>query len=458
MLLILFSVSLFAQDPNTITPTEKIYGLSKLWQEVNYNFVYLDKIGADVWDKKYKELLGTITSTPNDYEYYRELQKFCALLNDGHTYVDMPDNLLTKIMYDFGDYRIFLLSVGGKPVIVGSNLSKKDELPVGSEIIEMNGMPVQEYIDKKIAPYIATSTPYVRQNKSINKLLMGVEGDTYVIKIRKPNGKTATLNLTHKITTENETFPGPSNTGVFEFKWLDKNIAYVGLNSFADASIAKQFMEKLPELNKAKGVILDVRYNSGGSSSTAKKIIQYFIDGNLIYGAKNSSRLHIPADKALGSFLKPEDTIEGKKAWGLTKQETVDLFNAGRGTKFHEYPYAPDTITSDIKKIIVPTVILTGNDTGSAAEDFLIYADGQKHITKIGEKTNGSTGQPLLIELPGGGSALICTKKATYKDGREFVGVGIKPDIEVIKTVPDFLKDKDPALEKAKEFLKGKIK
>jgi hypothetical protein len=34
-----------------------------------------------------------------------------------------------------------------------------------------------------------------------------------------------------------------------------------------------------------------------------------------------------------------------------------------------------------------------------------------------------------------GGSARICTKKDTYPNGKEFVGYGIKPDIEVKRTL-----------------------
>jgi hypothetical protein len=70
----------FGQIPNTLSSTDKIFGLSKFWQEVNYNFVYLDKVDRKMWDNKYIELINTIPNTKNDYEYYRELQKFCALL------------------------------------------------------------------------------------------------------------------------------------------------------------------------------------------------------------------------------------------------------------------------------------------------------------------------------------------------------------------------------------------
>jgi C-terminal processing protease CtpA/Prc len=100
----------------------------------------------------------------------------------------------------------------------------------------------------------------------------------------------------------------------------------------------------------------------------------------------------------------------------------------------YHFDYNPDTIEIDVKRIVVPTTLLIGHNTASAAEDFLIYADNQKHMTKIGENSFGSTGQPLFIELPGGGYARICTKKDTYPNGREFVGFGVKPDIIVKNT------------------------
>jgi hypothetical protein len=44
--ILLQSVTGFCQVtiPNTLSAADKIYGLSKFWQEVNYNFIYLDKV------------------------------------------------------------------------------------------------------------------------------------------------------------------------------------------------------------------------------------------------------------------------------------------------------------------------------------------------------------------------------------------------------------------------------
>ena len=74
----------------------------------------------------------------------------------------------------------------------------------------------------------------------------------------------------------------------------------------------------------------------------------------------------------------------------------------------------------------------------------------------MGEKTYGSTGQPFVSDLPGGGFAIVCTKKDVFKDGREFVGYGIVPHITVKRTLQDYYDQRDAVLEKALEYLNEK--
>ncbi|MCB0566331.1 MAG: hypothetical protein KDD01_18325 [Phaeodactylibacter sp.] len=157
------------------------------------------------------------------------------------------------------------------------------------------------------------------------------------------------------------------------------------------------------------------------------------------------------AYQAWGYWTVQEDPETIVEEW---ERKSIEYFN---GDVWHEFEYAPDTNDVEGPKLVVPTVILTGHNTASAAEDFLVYLDNQPHITRLGRKTYGSTGQPLFLELPCGGSARICTKKDVFPDGREFVGYGIAPQIEVNPTVGDFIQDRDPALEKAVEVVKGKL-
>lgn len=439
-----------AQIPNTLTNEDKIYGLSKFWQEVNYNFVFLDKIDKVKWDSSYRAMLKTVQLTKNDYEYYRELQKFCALLKDGHTNVFFPESIDSLIYQtNFGDYRIFLKNIDNKAIIVRTNESKRNELPIGTEIIEVNGLPTQEYIDKFVAPYISSSTDYVLRDWAVWKLLEGLKGEKCAIKAKTPDGKIKSLSLIREKTVEQKVYPPFENRKLLDFNWYD-NIAYVSLNSFQDPKIETLFIEILPELYKAKGLIIDLRFNGGGSTDIGTSILQYLTNDSILYGAKSISRQHIPTYKAWGQFVQPQDTIndEWAKKSLLYSQDKY----------YYTFDYSPDTFNVTNKKIVVPTVVLIGHNTASAAEDFLIYADNQKHIIKIGENTFGSTGQPLYFDLPGGGSARVCTKKDTYPDNREFIGYGINPDIEVKPTVMDYLKNKDTTLEKALDYLKTKNK
>lgn len=447
ILLLLGPMSLLAQT-NSLSKADKLYGLSKFWQEVNYNFVYLNKVDRPKWDSTYKALLTSIPETKTDYEYYRELQRFCAMLKDGHTNVYMPERKEFETMTTmFGEYRMGVQDIAGKAIIVWVNLSKKDEIPLGTEIIEVNGKPTQQYLNENVIPYIASSTDYVLRERAINQLLTGLDGDTYQVKLKTPKGKIIPLTLTHKKTEETAVYPAfPPANQLLDFKWYNKDVAYMALNSFGDEKIDSLFLEKLPELYKAKSLIIDLRNNGGGSTNIGRKILEYLTNDSLLYGSKTSTRQHSAAYKAWGRFASAKDTVDN--AW--QKKNLLSY----QDNYFLDFDYAPYQVKLDAKRIVIPTVILIGHGTASAAEDFLIYADKQKHMTKIGQNTYGSTGQPFMFDLPGGAEARICTKKDTYPDGREFVGYGIKPDIEVVPTLNDYLQKKDPALEKAILYLK----
>ncbi|MBA9079395.1 S41 family peptidase [Rufibacter quisquiliarum] len=451
---LLFALALLAfaaqaQIPNTLTPAQKVYGLSKFWQEVNYNFVYLDKVDRAQWDGAYQDLITKVQHTPNDYAYYRELQRFCALLKDGHTNIYFPKSLDTLLYTNmFGKYRIFLSNVDNKAIVTRTNLSIKNELPLGSEVMEVNGTPTADYLKQQVLPYISSSTDYVLMDIAINNLLQGLKGESYHVKFRTPDGKVKAFTLTHEKTLEKEVYPAFEDRKLLDFKWYPNGTAYVALNSFSNPEINKLFLEKLPELRKAKALIIDLRYNGGGSTGIGRQILDYLTPDTLLYGSRNMTRQHLASFKAWGKFATPKDTVGN--AW------TTKSLLSYQDKLFYPFDYAPyRNQVNPAEKVIVPTALLIGHNTASAAEDFLIYADNQKHMTKMGENSFGSTGQPFLFDLPGGAVARVCTKKDTYPDGREFVGYGVKPDITVKSTLKDYIQKKDPVLEQALKHLKG---
>lgn len=449
LLMIIFSNLVCGQIPNDLSNEDKIYGLSKFWQEVNYNFVYLNKLNRTEWDNQYKKLIMEVQNTPNDYEYYRLLQKFCASLKDGHTSVWFPKEIQDNILNsDFGDYRVFLSNIDGKAIITKVNKSKKDELPIGTEITKVNGLLTNQFINQNVRPYISASTQHILDDWSITYMLENFIGSTFNLELKYPNGKIKSINLTHNKSREKELYP-QENKDIFEFRLLEKDIAYIALNSFSSWDIMDLFSDKFPEIQKAKKMIIDLRKNGGGNENIAREIIKYITNDTILYGSKSKSRENVSYYKAIGKYVKASDTMDNN--W--SKQAYLTY----RDNYYFDFPYnSYNTGNMDIKRIEMPTAILIGHNTASASEDFLIYADNQENITKIGEPTFGSTGQPMIFDLPNGGTGRVCTKKDTYPDGREFVGHGIKPDIEVKTKLSDYIQNRDVVLEKAIKHLSGK--
>ncbi len=451
LLVLIISFSVYGQMPDKLSKAEKVYGLSKFWQEVNYNFIYLNKVDRKAWEEEYIKLIPEVQESKNDYEYYRLLAKFSAFLKDGHTNIYAYKEIWEQMNDEFTTHKLLLTGIDGKAIIIGINQSKKDELPLGTEVVKVNGQPTRDYLKSYVAPYISSSTDYVLEELAIRSMFNAPIGSQFEVEFKLPNGSKKKLNLTISDTKmKEELFPIVKKKELLEFKWITRDdIAYVGLNSFTDPAINTLFENIMPELYKAKKIIIDLRENGGGNSDIGKDILEYLTKDTLLHGSRSQSRMHISTLKAWGQWTNEADT--------LNNAEAKRTYLAYRDELYHQFPYNADTVNLNKKRIVVPTALLISMNTASAAEDFLIYADNQEHMIKIGEPSFGSTGQPYHFEMPGGGFARVCTKKDTYANGKEFVGVGILPDLEVKKSLIDYLENNDPVLEAAVKYLEKAV-
>ncbi len=454
LLLVINVYSSRAQQPDSIlTDAQKIYGLSRFWQEANYNYAYFSNVPHLDWDSAYQAFIPRVLATKNVFAYYRELQRFCALLKDGHTNVWFPGYISNnRSRRSFGDIRLELRNIGGKPIVVNTAAGTKDIVPIGSEILTVNNIPVKQYIDEFVRPFIAQSTGYITEDWAVDYLLDGFNGDSIRIGFRKPGNTMQSLSLKREVKTD-VTWLNPYSNSLFEFKWLPGGIAKIALNSFDDRKIVDTFITALPALQKAKGVIIDLRKNGGGNSDYAAAILSYFTNADSIRGSRWFTREHRAAYKAWGTYAmrEKEDTSE----WA---QKARDYFTGNVWFEGGQMT-VPNTAPAAKRMSTVPLAVLFGHQTASAAEDFLIMLDGLgNRAVTLGQRSFASTGQPLPFSLPGGGSARICTKKDTYPDGRIFVGTGIKPQVEVNPTIGDYLGNKDVVVDKAVVLLQQKIK
>ena len=167
-----------------LSPAERLYGLSKFWSEVKYNFAYFHQVPDLDWDLEYQRLIPEVLADQSNYEYYRILERFCALLHDGHTNVYMPRGLNPNNFHP----AIKLKHLEDKVVIVDVGTeSGLDELR-GGHITHINDHPVFEYMKEHIMPYISTSAEHIMLNRSLQRLLLGEDNSQVSLKITDRQG------------------------------------------------------------------------------------------------------------------------------------------------------------------------------------------------------------------------------------------------------------------------------
>ncbi len=448
---LLFVIILIANivKSQTISVEERVYGLSKFWEETTYNFAFFENIPNVNYDDLYKNYLTKVINEENDYKYYRILQKFCAELKDGHTNVYMPNSLRKKEFYP----PLRIRRIKNEIYIINIGKSYIDEVPRGSKILKVNGQKVLKYLNDSVYPYIS-GAEHIVKSSGAKTMLVGLIGVDKTITIEKPNKEIQKILIKMDGNREKWYYPLSSNQpkSIVEYKALENNIGYISLNTFSKEEVVKMFVSKLDSLSKHKALIIDIRYNGGGNSKYAHQIIKYLTDKPYFLGEQGSTRKHLASYKAWGAFSNKEYA----KALGMKPVES----------KYEDYYYNNvwevennDTIFNDVKseKLLMPIVVLISNSTASSSEDFLVGLDYLKRATLIGQRTFGSTGQPIFFNLPNNGTFRVCTRKCTYYDGRKFIGIGIIPDIELEPNLDYYLSDKDIVLEKAIEYLnKGK--
>jgi C-terminal processing protease CtpA/Prc len=421
--------------PADLSGSDKVFGLSLIWQEANYNFAFFDQVPDLDWDSAYRAFVPRVLATGTTYDYYQELKRFVALLEDGHTSV-----WLSAPAGQFESYPWILTeNVGGEVLVANVGRSLEVELPLRSVIETIDDEPAAERARRERGPYIFASTRHDRDDKIIAEALYGPPGETVRIVYVTPAGERRRLTLDRDRRRRDDEWllPTRSTRPRFDFRWLDDDIAYVAVNTFNDEGVVDDFEAALPELYRAKALVVDIRKNGGGNSSNGYGIAAYLTNDTLQTSAWKT-REHVAAYKAWGRFS--------------DKYRNYFRMNAWRDGGTHG-PVPP----AEGHRLIVPTVVLQDHATFSAAEDFLVAIDAIPQITTIGRPSGGSTGQPLSIDLPGGGHANICSKRDTYPDGRDFVGIGIAPDIVVEPTVEDVQRGRDPALERAVELLRSRL-
>ncbi len=202
-------------------------------------------------------------------------------------------------------------------------------------------------------------------------------------------------------------------TGLF-----DDGIGYVRIDSWStrDPRAYEAAYRLLGEHPDAPGLIIDVRFNGGGSETLAGDLAGCFIDQPVLYAK------HVYRDPSTDSGF-----TEVSERWLEP--------NPGR------------------PKYRGKIAVLSGPVVMSSCEAFVLMMKQVPTATVFGDTTQGASGNPKPYDLGNGVTVLLPSWKAMTADGTEFEGIGIEPDIEVPATPQDFAQG-DPVLDAALKHLR----
>jgi len=185
-----------------------------------------------------------------------------------------------------------------------------------------------------------------------------------------------------------------NNYGFKKVEILSGNIGYIRWDSFSTKYEAYQLASSaLNFVSNTDALIIDMRYNGGGSASMVQFISTYLFDENLMPVLLN---------------------LKDSRNWIISLQNWT-------------LPFVPGKRMADI-----PVYILISRYTGSAAEAFSYSLRNVQRATLVGETTAGAAHPVSFHNLGDGFTGVIpnglITNPLTKTD---WEGVGVDPDIAV---------------------------
>ncbi len=233
------------------------------------------------------------------------------------------------------------------------------------------------------------------------ELITGEEGTSVVVKIYRPS-----TDETINFTVERARVVYPS----VDYEMMDNQIGYIHLRQFEELT-HEQFNEALNDLEKqgAKGIVLDLRNNTGGFLDVTENIVDELIPQGIIVSTKDNS----------GEIVHSE---------------------------------------SDDKYTDIPLVVLVNEQSASASEVLSGALKDHNRAKLVGTRTFGKGIVQSIMPFIDGSAIKITTAEYYTPSGISIQGIGIEPDYLVELPVelmiePDLTLEQDLQLQKAIEVL-----
>ena len=409
-----------------------------LIKQMSQEYAFTDYKHID-WNALHAKYLPEFQKAQADqdvHEYLLAVRDFSWSIPDGH----VGSSAIQGLSADFqnetgGGLGMAIRELDDGRVIVNyilpSGPADLAGIKLRAEITQYNGKPIEDALSAVVPWSSPFSSPIVRKLQQLRYLLRSQVGSNVTVTYRNPGAATSqTVNLTSVAETQSFSFSslakGGATTGYelpIAYQLLDSGYVYVEIYSFADNSRLsieewERLMKDLND-NHAKGLIIDMRHNNGGSGWLADQMAAYFFSEKLDLG---NTETYDKSRKAF--YLDPE-------------AET--------------YFYPPDKQFQYLGKVAV----LVGPNCSSACEFFSRDMTLQNRAQIVGQYPTGGLGGSIeAVLLPQNVYFQFPNGRNLDKNGNIIIeGVGVQPTVKVPVDETTLFASGDPVLDAAVKAL-----
>lgn len=204
-------------------------------------------------------------------------------------------------------------------------------------------------------------------------------------------------------------------TAGFKYKILNDEVGYIYYEKFSEGIDNNDLDRVFSYFSNCKGLIIDVRQNSGGNATNSAKIASRFTEKKILTGyiCHKTGPGHNDFSEPYAIYLEP--------AKGIRWQKKV--------------------------------AVLTNRHSYSATNDFVNHMRCLPNVTIVGDKTGGGSGMPFSSELPNGWTIRF-SASPHFDKNMNHIEWGINPDVKVDINYKDEVNGFDTIIEEARKLLK----
>ncbi len=394
--------------PGKLENKEYLSTFETVWETVNETF-YDPTFGGLNWKDVHDRYQPMIAAAEKDDEFYGLINRMLWELKVSHANLVPPGSLALyePLVFAEGSPGLDIRLLNGAVVVTsvkpGSPANTAGIRP-GFVIQAIEGIPVEQIVQEaeRVNPPPSNSRSRVaRSTKWILGRLYGASGTEVSIAFSDETGKKSEKKIGRAKRTG--VALGPIFLAIdFEARRLDNGIGYIRLNTF-QPQLAPQISKAIKAMGNVRGIILDLRGNSGGE-------------------------------------------IEGMPELFLADRTRLYLNRARSGETKVFFDPGADAFRG-------PLVLLVDPLSGSASE---LFAAGMKAIGRaavVGERSPGSVMEMDRKIFPNGAILMYPVAQIVTPDGTVLEGRGVVPDIEVGLGREMLLKGIDSQLDSAVKYI-----